>query len=30
LFVGTVEEAREQFAKEGSLEKVFLEITENA
>ncbi len=29
LFVGTVEEAREQFAKEGSLEKVFLEITEN-
>ncbi|MGB4626377.1 MAG: ABC transporter ATP-binding protein [Erysipelotrichaceae bacterium] len=30
LFVGTVEQAREQFAKEGSLEKVFLEITENA
>lgn len=29
LFVGTVEQAREQFAKEGSLEKVFLEITEN-
>ena len=23
LFVGTVEEAREQFAKEGSLEKYF-------
>lgn len=30
LFVGTVDEAKEQFAKEGSLEKVFLEITQNA
>ncbi len=30
LFVGTVEQARNQFAKEGSLEKLFLEITENA
>ena len=30
LFVGTLDEARKQFAKEGSLEKVFLEITENA
>ncbi|HQB31954.1 MAG TPA: ABC transporter ATP-binding protein [Erysipelotrichaceae bacterium] len=30
LFVGTIDEAKEQFAKEGSLEKVFLEITQNA